>query len=129
MDLVDIHDVLLTLLLNAVHDLLDAVLEVATILCACQQRSDVELVDLTALEALRHTTFFDHPRQPPDEGSLSHTGLTDMQRVVLVATAEHLDGTFQLVFPTYQRIMLSVEVVHTGHQSAPRSFVFGLARL
>ena len=75
MDLVDVHDVLMALLLYAVHDLLDAVLEVPTILRARQQRADVELIDAAALQALRHLPVLDHPRQTPHKSRLAHTGL------------------------------------------------------
>ena len=46
----DIDNVVATLLLDPVHDLLDAILKVAAKLRACQQRTHVELVDATALQ-------------------------------------------------------------------------------
>ena len=126
-DLVDIDDVLLALLLDAVHDLFDAVLEVAPILGACQQGTDVELVDATAFEAFRHATFLYQPGEAPYQRGLTHTGLSDVQGVVLVATAEHLDGALQLLFAAYQRVVVLVEVVHAGDQFAPGGLGFGFA--
>ena len=129
MDFVDIDDILITLLLDAVHDLFDTVLEVTAILCTRQQRADVELVDTTAFQTFWDVALLNHPGQSPDEGRLAHTRLTHMQGVVLVATAEHLDGPLQLLFSAYQRIAVLVEVVHAGDKPSPRSLHLVLARL
>ena len=124
MDLVDINDVLGALLLNAVHDLLDAVLEVATILGACKKGADVELIDAAALETLGHTAFLNHSGKAPDEGGLPHSGLAHMQRIVLIATAEHLDSTLQLLLATDEGIVVLEVIVHAGNESAPGVLVF-----
>ena len=126
--LVDVDDVLVALLLDTVHNLLDAVFEVATILCTCQQRSDVELVDATALQTLRYASLLNHPCQPPDEGRLSYARLTHVQRVVLVASTEHLYGALQFLLTPNQWIMVLVEVVHAGDQSSPGCLVIVLTR-
>ena len=129
MDLVDIDDILVTLFLDAVHDLFDAVLEVATILCACQQGADVELIDAAALQAFGYVAFLNHPGESPDQSRLSDTGFSHMQRVVLVASAEYLDGARQFLFPTDQRIVVLVEVVHTGDEASPGGLMLVFARL
>ena len=129
MDFVDIDDVLVALLLDTVHDLLDAMFEVASILRACQERANVELVDATAPQTLRHLTFLDHTRQAPDEGRLAHTRLSYMQRIVLVATTEHLNRTLQLLFTAYQRIMVLIEIVHAGDEASPGGIRLLLASL
>ena len=56
-NLIDIHDVSVALLLDAVHDLLDAILKVTTILGTSQQRADVELIDAATLQTLWHLAF------------------------------------------------------------------------
>ena len=119
----------MTLLLYAVHDLLDAVLEVTAILRARQQCADVELIDAAALQALRHLPVLDHPRQTPHEGRLAHTGLTHMQRIVLIPSAQHLDRPFQFRLTPYQRVMLLIQLVHAGHQPPPGRLVLPFARL
>ena len=57
MYLVDIYDVSVALLLDAVHNLLDAILKVTTILGTSQQRADVELIDAATLQTLWHLAF------------------------------------------------------------------------
>ena len=128
MNLVDIDNILVALLLNTVHNLFDAVLKVAAILRTSQQRSNVKLINATTLQAFRHTPLLYHPRQSPDKGRLAHTGLTHMQRIVLVAPTKHLDGALQLLLTAYQRIVLLVKVVHTGHQPSPGFLMFALTR-
>ena len=106
MNFVDIHDVVAAFLLYAVHNHLDAVLEVAAILCTCQQRTHVKLIDLAAFQPFWHLSFFNHPYQSPDERCLTYTRLTHVQRVVLVPAAQHLDGSLQFFLSSNQRILL-----------------------
>ena len=84
MNLVDIDDVRIALFENAVHNLLDAVLEIATILGTGQQRADVELVNSAALQSLGHVALFYHTGQSPYQCSLTHTRFAHVQRVILV---------------------------------------------
>ena len=51
-----------------------------------------------------------------------------MQRVVLVASAEYLDGALQFLFTTYQGIVVLVEVVHAGDEAPPGCFMLMFAR-
>ena len=127
--LVDVDNVLVALLHDTVHNLLDAVLKVATILRTRQQCTDVELVDVAALQSFRHASLLNHPCQSPYEGRLSHTGLTHVQRIVLVAPAKHLDGALQLLLAPYQWVVLLVELVHTRHQLPPGGLRLLFARL
>ena len=119
MDFVDVDDILVALILDAVHNLFDAMLEVAAILRTSQECANVELVDTAAFQTFWHPTFLNHTRQAPDEGRLAHTRFTHMQWIVLVATAEHLDGTLQFLFPAYQWIMVLIELVHAGDEPSP----------
>ena len=87
------------------------------------------MIDATALESLRHLTLFDHARQTPDEGRLTHARLAYVEGIVLVATTEHLDGALQFLLATYQRVVVLVEVVHAGDESSPGGLRLLLARL
>ena len=42
-----------------------------------------------------------------------------MQRIVLVASAKHLNGALQFVLAAYERVLLLVVVVHAGDQTLP----------
>ena len=118
-NLVDIHNVLIALFKDAIHNLLDAVLEIATILGAGKQRTNVELVNTAAFQSLGHTTLLYHTGQAPDKCSLTHTRLAHMQRIILVFATKHLNGSLQLGFATDEGIVILVQVVHTGNQFAP----------
>ena len=127
-DLVDIDDVLVALFLNAIHDLLDAMFEVTTILCASEECADVELIDAAALQPFGYPPLFNHPCQAPDEGCLAHTRLAHMQGVVLVATTEYLDGAMQLLFTANERVVVLVELVHAGDEASPGGIGLPFAR-
>ena len=119
MYLVDIHNIVVALLLNTVHNHFDAVFKVAAILGACQQRAQVKLVDFAAFQSLRHFPFFNQPYQAPDESRLAHARFAHMQRVVLVASAQHLNGSLEFLLAANQRVLLRVEVVHAGDEPSP----------
>ena len=119
MYLVDIHNIIIALLLNAVHDHLDAVFEIAAILRSCQQRAHIELVDFAAFQSLRHSPFFNQPGQSPDESRLAYSRFAHMQRIVLVSAAQHLNGSLEFLLTANQRILLLVEVVHAGDEPSP----------
>ena len=125
-NLVDVDDVVLRLLADAVHDDLDAVLEVAAVLRAGQQRAHVEQVDAAALQALGHVAALDAAHQPPDECRLAHARLADVQRVVLLAAAEHLNGALQLLVAADERVVALYVVVHAGDEPSPRLWLFGV---
>ena len=122
MNLVDINNVLIALFEDAIHNLLDAVFEIATILGAGKQRADVELINAAALQSLGHTTLFYHTGQAPDKCCLTHTRFAHMQRIILVFATKHLDGSLQLGLATNERIVILIQLVHTGNQLAPGFF-------
>ena len=84
---------------------------------------------MAALQPLRHTSLLDHPCQAPDKGCLADARLAYMQRIVLVAAAQHLHRPGEFLLTTYQRIVFLIEVVHAGHQPSPGCLVLPLARL
>ena len=87
MYLVDVHDVLVALLLYAVHYLFDTVLKIAAELCACQQCTDIQLVNLAALQSFGHVAFLYHSCQSPHQCGFTYTWLAHVQWIVLVAPA------------------------------------------
>ena len=121
--LVNVHDVVLAFRLHTVHDHLDAVLEVAAILRASQQRTHVQLIHLTALQTLGHPTLFYHSHQSPDQCRLAHAGLAHMQRIVLIPATQHLNGPLQFLLTANQRILLLEQVVHARHKPFPGGLV------
>ena len=83
---------------------LQALLEIAAVLGAGQQRAHVQRVDLRGLQDLGHFAARDAPGQALGDGGLAHAGLADQQRVVLAAAAQHLDDTLDLVLASDQGI-------------------------
>ena len=82
-----VDNIALSLLLYAVHDLLDAVLHIAAVLCARQQGTDVQLVYSAPFQSRRHLSLLYPPGQSPYEGRLAHARFADVQRIVFLATA------------------------------------------
>ena len=133
MNLINIDDVVITRFLDSIHNLFDTILKVTTILRSCQKRSHIELVNLTAFQPFRHLTLLNQPYKSPDQCRLADTRFTYMQRVVLVTATQNLNGTLQFLFSSDEGIILSVVIVHAGHQFLPcclsvsfRSFLFHL---
>ena len=104
-DLVDEEDGVL-LFLEPVEHLLDALLEVAAVARAGDQRAEVERIDLGGLEDVGHLALMDPQRQPLGERRLADARLADQQRVVLAPPAQHLDHPLELERPADQRIDL-----------------------
>ena len=102
------------LLLERRQHLLHALLEVAAITRAGDQRAEIERVDRRGLQARRHTVLGDAQRQPFRERRLPHPGFADQQRVVLAAPAQHLDHAIELGRAADQRIDLAAPGL--GHQ-------------
>ena len=92
---------------SAREHLLDALLEVAAVARAGDQRAEVERVDLRAASARRHGVLGDAQRQPLGQRRLPHSGLADQQRIVLPPPAQHLDDAVELEAAADQRIDLS----------------------
>ena len=120
--LVNIDDVVLGFATDAVHNLLDAVLEVAAILCARQERPHVELVDAAVLQSLWHVAAVDAACQPPYQCRLADARFADVQRIVLVTAAEHLNGALKLCFAANERVAFLHVVVHAGDEPSPSLF-------
>ncbi|KWT85240.1 hypothetical protein APY03_4043 [Variovorax sp. WDL1] len=107
MDLVDEED-RVRLVLERLEHALQALLEVAAVLGAGQQRAHVERVHVGLGQDLRHVALRDAPGQALGDRGLADAGLADQQRVVLAAAAQDLDHALDLVLAADQRIDLAV---------------------
>ena len=101
------------------HHLLDALLEVAAELRPCYHRSHVHHVDARLFEAVGHVATGNACSQSVDQCCLADTSLADVQRIVLVLAAEHLDGAFEFSVAADERIVPGVSVGYACHKLAP----------
>ncbi len=92
------------LLLQLGDHALEALLEIAAILGAGDQRAHVERVDGAVREHLGHLALDDQARQAFGDRGLADAGFADVQRVVLAAPAQDLDGALDLELAADQRI-------------------------
>ena len=81
---------------DLLEDLLQALLEVATVARAGDQRPHVEAVDLLVLDRLGHVAVHDRLSEALDDRGLTDAGLTDQHRVVLRAAREDLHDALHL---------------------------------
>src|SRR5205085_3489349 len=105
----------LAVLLDAVDDLLQALLEIAAVARAGQQTAHVESVDRDVLEILGHVTLMDAQREAFDDRGLADARIADEHGIVFAATRENVHGALELALPSDQRIesalgRLAVEV-------------------
>ncbi len=106
--LVDEQDDLAFLLRQVVEHGLEALLELAAILGAGDQRAHVEREDALAAQALRHFAVDDALRESFDDRGLADAGLADQHRVVLGAPLQHLDRAADLVVAADDGIELAL---------------------
>ncbi len=106
MDLVDEkNDVVL--LFELFHDRLEPFLEIAAITRARQKRTHVERIDYCGFEHFGNVTLDDPPGQTFGDSGLANAGIAHIERIVLGATAKHLNCTLKLDAAADQRIDLS----------------------
>ena len=106
MDLIDEqHDVAAGL--DLLEHLLQTLLEVATVPRTGHHGTQIQRVDLLALQRLRHVAGLDLLGQAFDDGGLTDARLTDQHRIVLRTTGEHHHHTFDLVGAADDRIQLA----------------------
>jgi len=95
----------MSFILHTIHDCFQSFFKISPILSTGQQRPQIQLVNAATPKPFRDVTRFDTGSQSISERSLSHTGFTDMKRIILLLAAKHLYRTFQLAFPAYKWIM------------------------
>ena len=95
--LVDEQDDAPALGLHLAEHGLEALLELAAVLGAGDQRAHVERQQALILEALRHVALDDALGEPFRDGGLADAGLADQHGIVLGAARQHLDGAADLL--------------------------------
>src|SRR5439155_5447358 len=93
---------------DLVHDGLDSFLELAAILRAGDHHSEVEHDDAPIAEELRHVAIDNKLGQTFHDGRLADAGFAQQYRIVLGATAEHLDDALDFVGPADDRVELAL---------------------
>ena len=88
------------------QDGFQAFLEFTAVFRACNQRAHVKSDNPFVLQGFRHVAAHDTRREPLHDGSLSDTGFTDEDRVVLGPAGEDLDCPADLVVAPDHRIQL-----------------------
>ena len=87
---------------------LEAVLELAAVLRAGDERAHVERREALVLQRLGHVAAHDALRDALDDGGLADARLADEHRVVLRAAREHLHDAADLLVATDDRIDLAL---------------------
>ena len=95
--LVDEQDDLAVGVLDLLEHGLEALLELAAVLGAGDERAHVERDDALVLEPLGHVAADDALGEAFDDGGLADAGLADEHRVVLGAAGQHLDDAADLL--------------------------------
>ena len=93
---------------DLLHHLLEALLELAAVLRAGDERREVERVDLLVLQQLGHLGVGDPLGEALDDGGLADARLADQHRVVLRAPREDLHDPLDLGLAPDDRVELAV---------------------
>ena len=116
-DLVDEQD-RARIVLDLLHHRLQALLEVAAIARAGEQRAHVEREDGGVQQNLGHLALDDLAGEPFGDCGLADAGVADEQRVVLLAAAQHLDRAQHLglapdegIDLAFARLLVEVDAV------------------
>src|SRR5262245_48120030 len=101
MNLVDEENRVL-FLLETIEHLFDALLEIAAIPRAGDQRAEIQRIDLCRLQHIRHIALLNPQREAFGQCGLAYAWYPDEQRVVLPAPAQHLNHALDLERTTDQ---------------------------
>jgi hypothetical protein len=93
---------------DLLHHLLEALLELAAVLRAGDERRQVERVDLLVAQDLRDLARGDALGQALDDGGLADAGLAHEHGVVLRAAREDLHDPLDLGLATDDRVQLAL---------------------
>ena len=107
MELIDEQDDLAFGLLDFLEYSLQAVLELAAVLGAGDQRAHVELDEVAVAQGARHVAGHDTLSDALDDGRLADARLTDEHGVILGAAGQDLNGTADLVGTADDRVELA----------------------
>ena len=106
-ELIDEQDDLTFRFLHFLEHGLQAVLELAAVLGAGDQRAHVELDEVAVAQGARHVAGHDTLGDALDDGRLADARLADEHGVVLGAARQYLDGTANLVGTADDRVELA----------------------
>ena len=106
-ELIDEQDDLALGLLHFLEHGLQAVLELAAVFGAGDQRAHVELDKVAVAQGARHVAGHDTLGDALDDGRLADARLTDEHGVVLGATGQDLDGAANLIGTADDRVELA----------------------
>ena len=118
MNLINVDDGV-AFLHGSFHHHLDALFKVATILGTGKHLSHIHTVNACALEALGYLILVDELGETINQGGLTYARFTDMKRIVLLCTAEHLDGSIQFLLSADERIVFFHLIRDAGNQLMP----------
>ena len=93
---------------DLLQDRLQALLELAAVLGAGDQRANVERDHAPVPQRLGHVARHDPLGESLDDGGLAHAGLADQHGVVLRAAGQHLDHAPNLVVAPDHRVELAL---------------------
>ncbi len=92
---------------HLVEHALEALLELAAIFRASNERAHIEREQLLVFDRFRHVAVDDAQRKALDDRSLADAGLADQHRIVLRAPRQHLHGAADLLVAADHRIELA----------------------
>mmetsp|Transcript_90457 Transcript_90457/g.193984 ORF Transcript_90457/g.193984 Transcript_90457/m.193984 type:complete len:393 (-) Transcript_90457:756-1934(-) len=98
-DLVNHEDDVPLRIQNLLDNVLQALLELATVLCACQETCKIELYNALPFQDVGNVARSDALGEALSNGRLSDTRLADKHRIVLLPPRQNLDGALQLLSP------------------------------
>ena len=129
-ELIDEQDDLAFGFLNLLEHGLQAVLELAAVLGAGDQRAHVELDEVAVAQGARHVAGHDTLGDALDDGRFTDARLTDEHGVVLGATGQDLDSAANLIGTADDRVELAgagqvADVATVLLQGLKLGFVFG----
>ena len=107
MEFVDEQDDLTVGILDLAQHRLQAVLELAAVLCTGDHGGQIEHDDIAILQRRGYVARDDALRQTLDDRGLARAGLADEHRVVLRTARQHLDGATDLVGTADDRVELA----------------------
>ena len=93
---------------DLIQDCLEAFLELAAILCACDQGTHIKGHQRFVAQGFRHIAIDNAQGEALGNCRFTNAGFTDQHRVVLGAARQHLHGTADLVIAANDRIDLAL---------------------
>mmetsp|Transcript_45439 Transcript_45439/g.81749 ORF Transcript_45439/g.81749 Transcript_45439/m.81749 type:complete len:508 (-) Transcript_45439:210-1733(-) len=84
-----------------------ALLEVTTVPCSCEQQGQIQRQDALILQSWWHAALNDSLSQATGDGCLTHTGLANVDRIVLGPAAQDSNRSLQLCLTAHQGIQFA----------------------